>query len=95
MHGGYENESEEAGRGRSHQPHQRYTFTMGYKAQSNHILEDAQRSGLVEKPKLAIVPFRHSKITELFQDFFTGEGRAVSSSFVSSCFHSELTGDDH
>ena len=29
--------------------------------------------------KLAIVPFRHSKLTELFQDFFVGEheGRAV------------------
>ena len=29
--------------------------------------------------KLAIIPFRHSKLTELFQDFFTGEqgGRAV------------------
>ncbi|CCA72134.1 related to Kinesin-like protein KIF23 [Serendipita indica DSM 11827] len=33
--------------------------------------------GLLEKPKLAIVPFRHSKITELFQDYFVGEGRAV------------------
>lgn len=32
------------------------------------------------KMKLAIVPFRHSKLTELFQDFFVGEreGRAVS-----------------
>ncbi|KDQ13705.1 hypothetical protein BOTBODRAFT_133259 [Botryobasidium botryosum FD-172 SS1] len=28
-------------------------------------------------PKLAVVPFRHSKLTELFQDFFIGEGRAV------------------
>lgn len=30
--------------------------------------------------KLSIVPFRHSKLTELFQDFFVGEreGRAVS-----------------
>ncbi|QRW05771.1 kinesin motor domain protein [Ceratobasidium sp. AG-Ba] len=27
--------------------------------------------------KLGLVPFRHSKMTELFQDFFVGEGRAV------------------
>ena len=44
---------------------------------TNPVLEDINRAGLVEKPKLAIVPFRHSKITELFQDFFIGEGRAV------------------
>lgn len=29
-------------------------------------------------PRLAVVPFRHSKITELFQDFFVGDGRVVS-----------------
>lgn len=28
-------------------------------------------------PKLAVVPFRHSKLTEIFQSYFTGEGRAV------------------
>jgi hypothetical protein len=28
--------------------------------------------------KLGVVPFRHSKLTELFMDFFVGEGRAVS-----------------
>lgn len=28
--------------------------------------------------KLGLVPFRHSKLTELFMDFFVGEGRAVS-----------------
>jgi hypothetical protein len=39
---------------------------------------DITKPGLVEKPKLSIVPFRHSKITEIFQDFFVGEGRAVS-----------------
>ncbi|KZT61075.1 kinesin-domain-containing protein [Calocera cornea HHB12733] len=27
--------------------------------------------------KLGVVPFRHSKMTELFQDFFVGDGRAV------------------
>lgn len=29
----------------------------------------------------SIVPFRHSKLTELFQSFFTGDGTAVSFSF--------------
>lgn len=29
------------------------------------------------KKKLAIVPFRHSKLTEIFQNFFVGDGRAV------------------
>lgn len=28
--------------------------------------------------KLAMVPFRHSKLTEIFQNFFVGDGRAVS-----------------
>ncbi|KAH0445950.1 hypothetical protein IEQ34_025215 [Dendrobium chrysotoxum] len=31
----------------------------------------------VIKRRPSIVPFRHSKLTELFQSFFTGEGRAV------------------
>jgi kinesin family protein 20 len=29
------------------------------------------------KKKLAMVPFRHSKLTEVFQNFFVGDGRAV------------------
>lgn len=29
------------------------------------------------KRRMSIVPFRHSKLTELFQTFFTGEGKAV------------------
>ncbi|KAL1408789.1 hypothetical protein Q8F55_005602 [Vanrija albida] len=29
------------------------------------------------KKKLAVVPFRHSKLTEIFQNFFVGDGRAV------------------
>lgn len=47
------------------------------------VLAAPGRGGLdVQNPagvKLAIVPFRHSKLTELFQDFFIGEheGRAV------------------
>ena len=31
------------------------------------------RSGAESNTKLAIVPFRHSELTELFQDFFVGE----------------------
>ncbi len=30
------------------------------------------------KKKLSVVPFRHSKLTEIFQNFFVGDGRAVS-----------------
>jgi kinesin family protein 20 len=30
------------------------------------------------RKKLAMVPFRHSKLTEVFQNFFIGDGRAVS-----------------
>ena len=33
------------------------------------------------KRGLAVVPFRHSKLTEILMDYFVGEGRAVS--FVS------------
>ncbi|WVN85666.1 uncharacterized protein L203_100815 [Cryptococcus depauperatus CBS 7841] len=29
------------------------------------------------KKKIAVVPFRHSKLTEIFQNFFVGDGRAV------------------
>ncbi|WRT68205.1 uncharacterized protein IL334_005180 [Kwoniella shivajii] len=29
------------------------------------------------KKKFAVVPFRHSKLTEIFQNFFVGDGRAV------------------
>lgn len=29
------------------------------------------------RKKLAIVPYRHSKLTEIFQSFFDGDGRAV------------------
>jgi kinesin family protein 20 len=29
------------------------------------------------KKKMAMVPFRHSKLTEIFQNFFVGDGRAV------------------
>jgi hypothetical protein len=37
----------------------------------------AATSGGNTTPKLAVVPFRDSKLTELFQDFFAGNGRAV------------------
>lgn len=46
--------------------------------------------------KLGLVPFRHSKLTELFQDFFVGDGKAVSHSEIYS-FHlseSPAVGDD-
>jgi len=35
--------------------------------------------------KLTIVPFRHSKLTELFQSFFTGEGKTVMIVNVNPC----------
>jgi kinesin family protein 20 len=41
-------------------------------------------------PKLGIVPFRHSKLTELFQDFFVGEGRAVSTVSALGYLHADL-----
>ena len=31
------------------------------------------------KRGLAVVPFRHSKLTEILMDYFVGEGRAVRS----------------
>lgn len=37
----------------------------------------AMGAARVAKRRPSIVPFRHSKLTELFQSFFTGEGRAV------------------
>lgn len=37
-----------------------------------------QKRVALNSPRLAVVPFRHSKITELFQDFFVGDGRVVS-----------------
>ncbi|PLW58455.1 hypothetical protein PCANC_00458 [Puccinia coronata f. sp. avenae] len=35
--------------------------------------------------KMTIVPFRHSKLTELFQSFFTGEGKTVMIVNVNPC----------
>lgn len=35
-----------------------------------------KRAGFGRKP--AMVPFRHSKLTEMFQNYFIGDGRAVS-----------------
>ncbi|KZT44504.1 kinesin-domain-containing protein [Sistotremastrum suecicum HHB10207 ss-3] len=31
----------------------------------------------IRTPKLALVPYRHSKLTELFQDYFEGHGKVV------------------
>lgn len=39
--------------------------------------------------KLAVVPFRHSRLTEIFQNFFVGDGRAVG---VLLLFATRLTG---
>lgn len=38
----------------------------------------AASAGKHAKKKLDVVPFRHSKLTEVFQNFFVGDGRAVS-----------------
>lgn len=35
------------------------------------------------KRGLAVVPFRHSKLTEVLMDYFIGDGRAVSERFLS------------
>lgn len=42
------------------------------------LLMDKSMQG---KRRPAIVPFRHSKLTEMFQGFFAGQGRAVSRQF--------------
>lgn len=36
----------------------------------------------------AIVPFRHSKLTEMFQSFFVGDGKAVGHVLASRPTHS-------
>ncbi|GAA5988196.1 hypothetical protein JCM11641_001608 [Rhodosporidiobolus odoratus] len=43
--------------------------------QCMEVLRKNQERGEGRKP--AIVPFRHSKLTEMFQSFFIGEGKAV------------------
>ncbi|GAA6003651.1 hypothetical protein JCM10207_003528 [Rhodosporidiobolus poonsookiae] len=43
--------------------------------QCMEVLRKNQERGEGRKP--AIVPFRHSKLTEMFQSFFTGQGKAV------------------
>jgi hypothetical protein len=40
-------------------------------------------TGPLTNAKLGLVPFRHSKLTELFQDFFIGNGKAVSNDITS------------
>lgn len=44
----------------------------------------AAPSAVGVKKRIAVVPFRHSKLTEIFQNFFVGDGRAVR---VSLLFH--------
>jgi len=47
--------------------------------------ESSAKDGRVDtrdvKKGLAVVPFRHSKLTETLMDYFIGDGRAVSSNF--------------
>lgn len=43
--------------------------------------------------KLNVVPFRHSKLTEIFQDFFVGNGKAVSLSLHDPVFLSFLNSE--
>jgi kinesin family member 20 len=43
------------------------------------------------KKSLAVVPFRHSKLTEILMDYFTGEGRVVSPSSAVSLRSTKLT----
>jgi kinesin family protein 20 len=46
---------------------------------------ESQRSDTRDvKKSLAIVPFRHSKLTEVLMDYFIGEGRVVSTLWVAS-----------
>lgn len=40
---------------------------------------------------LAIVPFRHSKLTEVLMDYFVGEGRVVCLKLYTSTFTQALT----
>jgi kinesin family protein 20 len=51
--------------------------------QCMEVLQSNQkRAGFGRKP--AMVPFRHSKLTEMFQNYFIGDGRAVSRAFGSA-----------
>ena len=52
---------------------------------------ESQRSDTRDvKKSLAVVPFRHSKLTEILMDYFTGEGRVVSMSLVFGFCESDL-----
>ncbi|WVW85845.1 hypothetical protein I302_107883 [Kwoniella bestiolae CBS 10118] len=44
---------------------------------SNQQKMSSNNTAVSTKKKLAVVPFRHSKLTEVFQNFFVGDGRAV------------------
>lgn len=37
------------------------------------------------KKALAVVPFRHSKLTEVLMDYFVGDGRVVSVQLGAMC----------
>jgi kinesin family protein 20 len=46
------------------------------------LSQEAARDGRVDtrdvRKMLAVVPFRHSKLTEALMDYFVGDGRTVS-----------------
>jgi kinesin family member 20 len=53
---------------------------------------ESQRSDTRDvKKSLAVVPFRHSKLTEILMDYFTGEGRVVSMLQSASLQSTKLT----
>jgi kinesin family member 20 len=48
----------------------------------NTVVSDSDRLDTRDvKRSLAIVPFRHSKLTEVLMDYFVGEGRVVGMHF--------------
>lgn len=47
------------------------------------------------KKGLAVVPFRHSKLTEILMDYFVGEGKAVSYKIIHSNVRPNLRVSGH
>jgi kinesin family protein 20 len=60
-------------------------------AQSLGISEGQRSDTRDVKRSLAVVPFRHSKLTEILMDYFTGEGRVVSTLSISPVQSMKLT----
>lgn len=55
------------------------------------LQSNQRRAGFGRKP--AMVPFRHSKLTEMFQNYFIGDGRAVSLYPLRVSFHASPASD--